>query len=500
MPTPTTVTVQNARKVPARAGLVARLVAADRLAASGVEKRQLTRLGFAGTPGQTILVPGAEGGVTMLVGVGKAADVDLAALRRAASTAAKAAGTNTSLVIDHAAVTASLDDPAGVTQALAEGAVLGGYRFDRHRAAGDPFLAKVTLVGTGDRAEAPGLARGRAIAGAACFARDLVNEPGGTLVPREFADRVAEAAAEVGVACTVWGPEEIAAERLGGLMAVNQGSAEEPRFVQLAYRPEGAVGHVALVGKGITFDSGGLSIKPADGMMTMKCDMAGAAAVLAAVLALPALGAPIAVTAFAPLTDNMTGGLAQRPGDVFTARNGTTVEVLNTDAEGRLVLADALALASEAEPDVIIDLATLTGACMVALGDKVAGVLANDDDLAADLLAAAAVADEQLWRLPLVEGYRKLLDSPVADLKNIGGRYGGTITAALFLREFVADGIPWAHLDIAGPAFSEEPTPEGPKGGTGYGIRTLLAFIESRAAAAEASHAPEDAEAAEGDA
>jgi len=289
------------------------------------------------------------------------------------------------------------------------------------------------------------------------------------------------AGADAGVKATVWDRKRIERERLGGLLAVNQGSANEPRFVQLSHRPAGAVGHIALVGKGITFDSGGLSIKPAESMMTMKCDMAGAAAGLATVLAMPALGVPVAVTAYAPMTDNMTGGFAQRPGDVFTARNGTTVEVLNTDAEGRLVLADALALASEAKPDVIVDLATLTGACMVALGDKVAGVLSNDDALSDEVRAAATAAGEPMWPLPLVDDYRTMLDSTVADLKNIGSRYGGTITAGLFLREFVGEEIPWAHLDIAGPAFTESAPDDGPKGATGFGVRTLVAFVEGRA-------------------
>ncbi len=482
MPLDTTVTVRTARKIPAKPPLLGRLVPSDKLATAPIDKRQLARLGFDGSVGQTVSVPGADRGVEMLIGVGRSADLDLRALRRAAAAAAKAAGANTGLVIDHAAVTVALADPAGVTEALAEGALLGGYRFDRYKAADGAHLNRVTLVGSGDRAESAGLARALATGTAVCFARDLVNEPGGTLVPAEVAERVAVAASEAGLEVTVWNKREIAAERLGGVMAVNRGSGNEPRFVKLAYRPEGAVGHVALVGKGITFDSGGLSLKTAEGMMTMKCDMAGAAAVCATMTALPALGLPIAVTSYTPFTDNMTGDDAQRPGDIFTARNGTTVEVLNTDAEGRLVLADALALAVEDGPDAIIDLATLTGACMVALGDRVAGVMSNDDALAAEVLAAAADAGEAMWQLPLVDDYRKGLDSSVADLKNIAGRYGGAITAGLFLREFVPSAIPWAHLDIAGPAFAEEPPADGPKGGTGFGVRTLLAFLAERCA------------------
>lgn len=240
---------------------------------------------------------------------------------------------------------------------------------------------------------------------------------------------------------------------------------------------------LALVGKGITFDSGGLSIKPADGMMTMKSDMGGAAAAIAAICAIAELGvAGVAVTTYTPMTDNMTGGFAIRPGDVFVARNGKTVEVLNTDAEGRLVLADALVLASESSPDLIVDLATLTGACLVALGDKIAGLL-TPDDAAADLVGTAGVAaGERYWRLPLPDDYRKMLDSDVADMKNIGSRFGGTLTAGLFLKEFVAEGLPWVHLDIAGPAWTDAAAAEISKGGTGFAVRTLIELARAMGA------------------
>ncbi len=478
----TTVTVATARKVPAKVEAVARLVASDRLDDSGLDRGVLDASGFEAKAGQSLVIPGGGAVLTILVGVGPSNGLDARSLRLAAAAATKAAQRVRSLAVDHAAATAPFDDPTSATQALTEGAALAAYRFGAHRSAAPHALRKVTLVGNGDKREAAGVARGRAIAAAVCFARDLVNEPGGTLTPAEFAARVSAAAADAGsLKVTVWDKRKIAAQRLGGLLAVNQGSGNEPRFVQVSYRPAGARGHVALVGKGITFDSGGLSLKQPESMMTMKCDMAGAAAVMSTMLALPALRVPVAVTAYAPLTDNMTGDFAQRPGDVFTARNGTTVEVLNTDAEGRLVLADALAVASEARPDVILDLATLTGACMVALGDKVAGVLSNDESLSDEVRAAGTEVGEALWPLPLVEDYRKLLDSEVADLKNIGGRYGGTITAGLFLREFVGEGIPWAHLDIAGPAFTEEVPADGPKGATGFGVRTLIEFLERRA-------------------
>jgi leucyl aminopeptidase len=219
-------------------------------------------------------------------------------------------------------------------------------------------------------------------------------------------------------------------------------------------------------------------------MMGMKGDMGGAAAVTAATCAIAELGLPVAITTYTPLTDNMTGGDAQRPGDVFTARNGTTVEVLNTDAEGRLILADALSIASEEKPDAIIDLATLTGACMVALGPEIAGVMGTDDSLVGEVEAAATEAGEKVWSLPLPKGYRKQLDSSVADLKNIGTRYGGALTAGLFLKEFVASGVPWVHIDIAGPAFAEDGSePQNPRGGTGFGVRTLVALAAGRAGA-----------------
>jgi leucyl aminopeptidase len=280
---------------------------------------------------------------------------------------------------------------------------------------------------------------------------------------------------------------------LGGVLAVNQGSVEEPRFVTLTYEPADPVATIALVGKGVTFDSGGLSIKPADAMTTMKCDMAGAAAVVATVCAAARLAIPVKVVGYTPMTDNMTGGAAQRPGDVYVSKHGTTVEVLNTDAEGRLILADALAVASAGEPDAIVDLATLTGACMVALGDRYAGVMATDDGLSGAIIAAAAEAGELVWPLPLPAQYRRQLDSQVADIKNVGTRYGGALTAGLFLKEFVGAGIPWVHLDIAGPAFAEAADADVPQGGTGFGVRTLLQWLIDRSAVAGESAATDTA-------
>jgi len=261
---------------------------------------------------------------------------------------------------------------------------------------------------------------------------------------------------------------------------VGQGAHTPPRLVELRYEPEGARGRVVLVGKGITFDSGGLSLKPPDGMTTMKTDMSGAAAVLAAMSALAELGVKVAVTGYLASAENMPSGTATRPGDVLRMKNGKTVEVLNTDAEGRLVMADALALGAAAGPDAIVDVATLTGACMVALGRHYTGLMSNDDALAGEVLAAAATAGERTWRLPLPEEYRKDLDSEIADLKNISGhRYGGALVAGLFLQEFV-DGRPWVHLDIAGPARAESEDAYLGKGSTGAAVRTLLSWLERR--------------------
>jgi len=298
--------------------------------------------------------------------------------------------------------------------------------------------------------------------------------------PRFLAERVAALARDIrGLEAAAWTPSRIATEGLTGLLAVARGSREEPRFIRLRWAGPGARQRVVLVGKGITFDSGGLSLKPPKSMETMKYDMAGGAAVIGAVAAAARLGLPVDVTGLVPATENLPGGRAQKPGDVIRFLNGKTVEVLNTDAEGRLILADALALASRAKPDAIIDLATLTGSCRVALGTLFAGVMGNDERLVAKLIAAGRAAGEPTWQLPLVREYREELKSPIADLKNVGGE-AGTITAALFLEEFV-DGVPWAHVDIAGPAFTDKDLPHAPRGGTGFGVRLLVRYLRDAA-------------------
>ncbi|MCO5313845.1 MAG: leucyl aminopeptidase [Microthrixaceae bacterium] len=476
-------TLKHARTLSTRTAVVARLVPSDALDAAGVDAALLKRLSFKGEAGQSATVT-SEGTVIRLVGLGASGEVNPTAIRKATANAVRELSGHASVAVDLGvlATSASLDLEA-VVQAAGEGAALGAYRFTEYKAASDtPYVATVTLVAPGGKA---GLTRAIAISDSVNWARDLVNEPGGTLTPTVFAQRVKERASAAGLKVEVLTAKQIAAKGLGGLLAVNRGSVEEPRFVKLTYNPATAAARkrpsVGLVGKGITFDSGGLSIKPVAGMMTMKCDMAGAAAVVATMVALPALGVGVPVTSYTPLTDNMPGPDATRPGDIYRAHNGTTVEVLNTDAEGRLVLGDALSIASDDGHRTIIDLATLTGACMVALGDQIAGLMGTDDELIEALKTAAERAGEKVWHLPLPAEYRKLIDSPIADIKNIGGQYGGTLTAGLFLKEFVGDDIAWAHLDIAGPAFTEAASDEVARGGTGFGVRTLIELLETRA-------------------
>jgi leucyl aminopeptidase len=370
-------------------------------------------------------------------------------------------------------------DAGDAARALAEGVVLGGYRFVAYKSDPSPVaLERVTVVDEGGRATTTALQLGQAVARAVCTARDLVNEPGGTLTPSVFAERAVNLGQEHGFAVRVRDERAIKRARLGGLLGVNRGSAEPARFLELSWAPTRPRATVALVGKGVTFDSGGLSLKSTESMKDMKGDMAGAAAVLATFCALPATRPPVKVLGYLPLTDNMPGGTATRVGDVLHIRDGTTVEVLNTDAEGRLILADAIVMASDARPDAIVDLATLTGAVVTALGNRTAGLMGNDQGLIDRVRTAAEAADEAVWHLPLPAHLRAKLDSEVADLKNVGGREGGALIAGHFLQEFVGDGIPWAHLDIAGPAWSSDSDGEVRKGGTGFGVRTLLGLLD----------------------
>jgi leucyl aminopeptidase len=379
--------------------------------------------------------------------------------------------------------------PREAALATAEGVLLGTYRFDRYRSEPRPgrrFLREVRIAAGGAplKEVAAGIARGEVTSEATNFARDLVNEPAGVLTPQKMVEIAREAAAAAKIAVKVMEPEELRSMGMGGILGVGQGSRHPPRVIELRYRPSGKPQrHVALIGKGLTFDSGGLSLKSGDSMETMKCDMAGSAAVLAALTALPRLGARIEVTGLMGMAENMPGGAAIHPGDVLRIHNGRTVEVRNTDAEGRLVLADLLSYASGIKGlDAAIDLATLTGAIAVALGPMAAGVFGNDRGLVDAIVRAAGGAGEAAWPMPLYPEYREHIRSDIADVKNTSIRYGGAITAALFLQEFVRPDLPWAHLDIAGPAFGDKDYAYIRRGGSGYGVRTLLRYLQDAAA------------------
>ena len=457
--------------------LVVRGVRAGRLEADapGFDQDVARVAGFEARVAQTLVVA-TDQGVRLLVGLGD--EPDAAAYRRVGAAVAKASVKQARVAVD---VLADLEGPGRVAaaEALAEGLALGSYGFaDYKEPAPGTALEQVTVLGKGGKRVTDAVALGAATAQAMGLVRDLVNTPGGDLTPIVFAEAAAEVGAEVGLDLEVLDLAAISEAGMGGMLGVARGSFQEPRFVKLTYRPEGRPrGRVALVGKGVTFDAGGLSIKSASGMEAMKSDMAGAATVLGVMSLVPTVAPRLEVTAYLPLSDNMLGPDATRPGDVLRIRNGKTVEVLNTDAEGRLILADALSLAAEEEPDAIVDLATLTCASMVALGNRTAGLFANREALSERLLDAAEVAGESVWPLPMPDHLRKPLDSEVADLRNIGvNGYGGASSAAIFLREFVAD-VPWAHLDIAGPAASTSSYDEVAKGGTGFGVRTLTRFL-----------------------
>ena len=470
----------TARRPPARAevvahGLTVEAVSGDQALPSGLDRDALVSLGFTGQAGQVQVVPG-DGRLMAAVGLGPVDGIDPVGVRRAAAALARSVRGRRSLATDLASAARSDDlSEADTAHAVVEGTALGVYRFGYKSTKSDDRLTRVTLVGSTAAGVRSAVERATAVVDGVTLARDLVNEPGGSLTPPKFANRVRRMARDRGLTIKVLDEAAIRRARLGGLLGVNRGSTQPPRFVELTYTPkERPRGTLALVGKGLTFDAGGLSIKTRQGMKDMKMDMGGAAAVVGAMSVLPAVAPHCRVRAYLPMTDNMLGGDATRPGDVLTLRNGKTIEVLNTDAEGRLVLADALSLASEAKPDAIVDLATLTGACMVALGPRIAGLMGRDDGFLTRVEEASTRTGERVWRLPLPVDYRSMVDSSVADMKNIGGSYGGALTAGLILGEFVADGIPWAHLDIAGPAFADGDDGEVVTGGTGFGVRLLV--------------------------
>jgi leucyl aminopeptidase len=451
----------------------------------GQLRQRVQKSNFTGADGTSLLystagaLPAAH---ILLVGLGQEKDSDNHSWRKALARARReAAGLGAQ---DIALFFTPLKDPEQRAGAALEGVLLASYRFTKYRSNSTPpvDIRTLTLFRPGLRRSAAfekGLLLAQHAAAGVFLARDLVNEPPSVATASFLAAQAERSCRGPGLSVEVWGKRKIAAMKLNGLLAVNRGSQDEPRFIVMRYKPPArARKKIALIGKGITFDSGGLSLKPSKSMETMKLDMAGGAAIIATMSRLPYLRPGVEVTGYVPTTDNLPGANAQKPGDVIRYLNGKTIEVLNTDAEGRLILADALALAARQQPDYMINIATLTGACMVALGPGVAGLFSNNQQLADRLMNCSESAGEKLWRLPLVKEYREMIKSSVADMKNIGGAHGGAIVAALILQEFVAD-VPWAHLDIAGPAFAESDQPICPKGGTGFGVRTLLNFIST---------------------
>ncbi|MDP3685423.1 MAG: leucyl aminopeptidase [bacterium] len=478
-------------------------------------REHLERAGFKGEAHEThaLPLPGRTVQTVFVIGAGKAPT--LGVIRRGVAAAvryAKSEGLRTVAIVasDRKILNSQpsiLNFASELGRAFAEGAVLANYRFTTYSAETAQREKRLALervellVPPKERKTVEeGMQRGIIDATATMLARDLVNEPASRMTPQSLVDEAEKIveASRGAIELTVWDRAQCAKRGMNAFLAVAQGSTAEPAFLHLVYKPgsrqeapasakatAGRVGSrdtsskVALIGKGITFDSGGLSLKPADGMETMKIDMAGAAAVLGVFSALPKLKLPLEVHGFIAACENMPSGSAVKPGDIVRTASGKTVEILNTDAEGRLTLADTITEALKVRPQVMVDLATLTGACVVALGEEVTGLLSNDDETAQHLLTAAEAAGEYVWRLPLIPEYRANLKSSVADMKNITGkRYGGAITAALFLKEFVGD-TPWAHLDIAGPSYAEKQThPAIPVGGTGVGVRTILRYLE----------------------
>ncbi|HEX7784245.1 MAG TPA: leucyl aminopeptidase [Sphingobium sp.] len=437
---------------------------------------------FAGDAGATFETFAEEGGSLLrilLLGAGSGSDADLE----------KAGGALTAKLLTSGAVHAAVELPSTVkaqgAARLALGAKLRGWRWDAYRTRlpekSKPTLATVTLV-TGEPGIADALARQSALADGVALTRELVAEPANIIYPESFVERCRHLA-DLGVEITVLDEKQMADLGMGALLGVAQGSVRKPRI--LALRWDGTGGKVktpvVFVGKGVTFDTGGISIKPAAGMEDMKWDMGGAGAVAGTLKALAGRKANAHVVGICGLVENMPDGNAQRPGDVVTSMSGQTIEVINTDAEGRLVLCDAITWAQKTyAPQVLIDLATLTGAMIIALGDQHGGLFSNDDGLAEDLLAAGKAAGDPLWRFPLSDAYNKLIDSPIADIKNVGPRGAGSITAAQFIKRFVDEGVKWAHLDIAGMVWADKPGATWDKGATGFGVRLLDQLVADK--------------------
>ena len=469
-----------------RGKLPASLDAVD-MATSGALSRVLSAGDFGGKKDEVIVVyPSGPAARVLLVGLGKADEIDRAGIRRAAAVVAKKAR---SLGVPRAAFHLPVEGrgnvgPAQAAQAVVEGLAQGSWQYTemKRREEDDkkPQLDRVDLLLSDSSGETEqGRRVGEAIGAGQMFARGIQVLPGNVCTPTYLANVARELAGRHGFEITVLDKAAIIREKMGALMSVAQGSAEEPRFIALEYQGAGGA-PVVLIGKGVTFDTGGISIKPAQNMEDMKYDMSGAAAVLGTFEALGRLKPKVHVVGLIPSTENMPSGTAVKPGDVVTSHLGKTIELINTDAEGRLILCDALSYARRYQPAAVIDIATLTGAIVVALGHTAAGVMGNDERLVEEVRGAGERADERVWPLPLWDDYRDLMKSDIADVKNSGGRPAGSISAGWFLREFV-DGFPWAHLDIAGTAYTDREEPTRVKGPTGMGVRLFTEFVLARA-------------------
>ena len=453
---------------------------------SGAAQPAVSNEDFTGKRGQTSLLYAGEDLAArrlLLVGLGDRSSFTSEKLRRTVASVARRARTLKARGVALVLPTQEGSDVRGAARAAAEGAVLGLYRFDKYRTKNngdeDPEAFDLVLGGSEDAAAATaGAEVGEKVATGSVLARDLANEPSNTATPEYLAERAREIGDRYGMAVTVLDRAGIEAEGLTGLATVGRSASNEPRFLVLEHRKGGGEKPVVLVGKAVTFDSGGISIKPTTGMEDMKFDMGGGAAVLGAMEAVGALDLPLDVVAIVPATENLPGGNAFKPGDVLTMANGKTVEIVTTDAEGRLILADALVYARRYEPAAVVDCATLTGACVVALGSHASGLMGNDEDLVAEVQTAGEATGERAWPLPLFEEYTEQIKGDTADIKNSGGRGGGALTAGAFLKEF-AD-FPWAHLDIAGTAYGKKSNAYTTKGATGAPARLLVEFLVGR--------------------
>jgi len=441
-------------------------------------RRVVVNEGFKGKAGTSLVIQVADEKVRWVVvcGLGKSDGECEEAVRKGAfAVAAKAAAKGAA----SAAIYAPKAEERRRARSLAEGAMLAGYRFKKYVAPDQDDKFRVPDEVVVMNADERGLAEGISLGGAQVYTRQLANEPANVINPVTLAAEAMKLAEDYGLECEIWDEKRIEEEKMGAYLAVARGSDNPPRFIRVTYKPKDkCIGHAVFVGKGLTFDSGGLDIKPADFMLTMKGDKSGACAVLGAVRAAAELRLPWKVTALIAAAENMPDGSSYRPDDILRARNGKTIEVNNTDAEGRLTLADALCFASELKPDFIVDIATLTGACAVALGPVTAGLFTNNDAFGDKVLSAAKASGERLWKLPMDDEFlRKTVKSPVADLINSAGRQGGAITAAMFLEAFVGKDIPWVHLDMAAVDYIKEPRGYYVTGASGYGVRTLAALL-----------------------